>query len=178
MEDTVHTKEKIRSVENPKSDTLFHIWELTISWINGSLKMLSNDDLKESILPGKNHGVWILGHLIESEDELSTFLGKGSMLFPSYLDLFGQGSKLQPLESYPPIEELRSHWKNVISKNETMLKEMKDSELEEPHCQRSENEPNDFFQTKGRCVAIWSLHQMYHNGQLAILISKVGKMKY
>ncbi len=178
MENADNPKEKIIPTDNPKSETLFHVWQLTTSWINGNLKILSNEDLIESIIPGKNHGVWILGHLIESEDELSTFLGKGSMLFPSYLELFGQGSKLQPVDLYPSLEELRSHWKNVVSKNETILKEMKDTELEEPHCQRSENDPNDFFQTKGRCIAIWSLHQMYHNGQLAILISKAGKMKY
>jgi hypothetical protein len=165
-------------MENPKTDTLYRVWELTTSWINGSLKMISNKDLNESILPGKNHGVWILGHLIESEDELSTFLGKGPMLFPSYIELFGQGSKLEPIEFYPSAEELRTNWKEVISKNEIMLKEMKDSELDEPHCQRIKEDPNDFFQTKGRCIAIWSLHQMYHNGQLAILLSKAGKMKY
>lgn len=150
-------------------------WKINTDWISNNLNSLSDEDLKLSFAEGKNHGVWILGHLIESEDELSEFLGKGSMMYPGYLELFGQGSKLLPVSEYPEISLLRKQWIEVRNKNDTIIKEMKDVEWNEPHCGKGQGQ--DFFKTKGRCIYIWNLHQAFHNGQLTILLSFSGKAK-
>lgn len=147
------------------------------NWTSGNIKTLSDEDLKKSYAEGKNHGVWILGHLIESEDELSKFLGKADMLFPEYEETFGQGSTLEKVENYPFISKLREQWSIVLEKNKGVLSNMLDSELDEPHCMPMDSSLSDFFKTKGRCMMIWILHQMYHTGQLAILVSLAGKSK-
>ena len=164
-------------MENPKIKTLFEQWQIMANWTSGNIKALSDEDLKKSFAEGKNHGVWILGHLIESEDELSKFLGKGDMLFPEYEDMFGQGSKLKGIEHYPHISLLREQWSKVLDKNREMYSKFSDSELDEPHCIQFDSQLNDFFKTKGRCLMIWILHQMYHTGQLAILVSLAGKSR-
>jgi uncharacterized damage-inducible protein DinB len=56
-----------------------------------------------------------------------------------------------------------------------MIEGITDSELDEPHCNQSATNLNDFFRTKGRCLMIWILHQKYHTGQLAVLSSLSGK---
>jgi len=60
-------------------DVYFDFWKSMVRWVNMYLN--------------KNHGVWILGHLIASEDDLSEYLGKGPMAFPNYQTLFKQSSK-------------------------------------------------------------------------------------
>jgi len=164
-------------MENPKIEILFQQWQIMANWISGNIKTLSDEDLKKSYAEGKNHGVWILGHLIESEDELSKFVGKGDLLYSEYEELFGQGSQLLPVDCYPPVSQLREQWKKVLDKNKEMYMGMVDSELDEPHCMQSDSQLNNFFKTKGRCLMIWILHQMYHTGQLAILISLSGKSR-
>ena len=71
-------------------------WKTTASWITGHLDSFTDDELALEIAPGKNHGVWILGHLIESEDDLSKYIGKGEMIFPHYEEIFGQGIVATP----------------------------------------------------------------------------------
>jgi hypothetical protein len=144
-------------------------WKTTASWITGRLDSFTDDELALEIAPGKNHGVWILGHLIESEDDLSKYIGKGEMIFPHYEEIFGQGSILRPAHDYPPVAQLRREWKQVLAKNDALLAAMTDEEWNEPHTQLCAGETDDFFRTKGRCVSIWCLHQMYHCGQLGAL---------
>ena len=78
-------------------------YEMMNEWIKGIIDPLSEDDLKMEVTPGKNHGVWLLGHLIVSEDDFSEYMGKGKAIFPEYINLFGQGSKLLPPGEYPPV---------------------------------------------------------------------------
>jgi hypothetical protein len=164
-------------MENPVSHYFLQQWRVMAGWTSGTINALNDEDLREELSPGKNHGVWILGHLIESEDELSVFLGKEPFLFPEYETLFGQGSKLLPVGDYPSAVILREQWKAVLAKNERILSQMTDAEWDEPHARLKEGE-DDFFKTKGRCIGIWNLHQNYHNGQLASLLARAGKSKY
>lgn len=164
-------------MDNPISKKFHEQWKMMTGWLTANIEKLSDDDLKQSILPGKNHGVWILGHLIESEDELSKVLGKAPMLFPEYEQMFGQGSKLEPVDFYPSIDTLKKQWKEVVAKNDKALSKMTDAEWDEPHATVAEFGENDFFKTKGRTIMIWNLHQEYHNGQLSVLVMLAGKSK-
>ena len=164
-------------MNNSLSKLLAKQYMESAGWADWILRTLSDDDLKLEIAPGKNHGVWILGHLIASDDDFSVFMGKGDLLFPDYYEMFGQGSKLQPVENYPPIPLLREQWKTIIEKNRKIYSELQDQELNEPHG-RMENPEKDFFKTKQRIIFYWQLHQMYHAGQLSIILSKVGKALY
>lgn len=150
---------------------------MLIGWINDSLNSLSDEDLKLELSEGKNHGIWILGHLIASDDDLSEFLGKGGMLFPEYQEMFGQRSKLMPPENYPDAVLLRKHWDEVSKKNLKIYSELKDKELDEHHALINDIE-RDYFKTKARVIMAWLIHQAYHEGQLAMLVSKAGKSKY
>jgi hypothetical protein len=159
-----------------KANFLHEQWKISSGWISNIINSLTDDELKMEIIAGKNHGVWIIGHLIESEDDLSKYLGKEPMIYPEYEEMFGQGSKLKSPEEYPPAAQLREEWKKVVEKNNKLILTVSDEEWNEPHC--LDSGPDDFFQTKGRCIMIWILHQMYHAGQLAMILSKAGKADF
>lgn len=164
-------------MENPVSKKFTHQYEMMVSWISDTINGLSDDDYKLELSPGKNHGVWILGHLIVCDDDFSVYMGKGDLLYPKYSNVFGQGSKLQPVDKYPAVFELRKYWDEVCKKNKSIYIELKDSEFDEPHA-LVKNPETDFFKTKGGVIMAWQLHQMYHAGQLGILLSRAGKSKF
>jgi len=158
-----------------KTDVYFNFWKSMVSWVNMYLNGLDNEDLKMELMPNGNHGVWILGHLIASEDDLSEYLGKGAMLFPLYQDIFKQGNKVQAVEKYPAIDVLRNCWKQVVDKNNDIYLKITDVELSEPHQKIKGKIEEDYFKTKEGCLKNWILHQMHHAGQLSVLRTISGK---
>jgi hypothetical protein len=145
------------------------------SWVNVYLKNLTDEELTHEILPGKNHGVWMLGHLIASDDDLSLYLGKGPRLYPEYEGVFTQGSRLKPAGEYPAPSVLREQWYNVVEKNKKIYSELKDEELLQPHEMLKGKIGDDYFKTKGNVAINWLLHQLYVTGQLSVLRLACGK---
>jgi uncharacterized damage-inducible protein DinB len=165
-------------MENRASKHFYEQWQMLVrDWIGGWLNSLSDEDLKTEISPGKNNGVYILGHLIVSDDDFSKYMGKGGYLFPEYRKMFGQNSKCLPPENYPPVSELRVAWKKVCDKNRKIYEELTDEELEQPHAliEDPAHPEKDYFRTKGRIIMAWQLHQAYHVGQLGVIHAKLNK---
>ncbi len=152
-------------------------YRMMLEWVDGQLNALSDEEYNLELSPGKNTGIWILGHLVVSDDDFSVFLGKGELLFPEYTEVFGQGSKLQKAEIYPSVSKLKEAWKKVSEKNLEIYSGLTDKELNEPHSM-VKNYETDYFKTKDKVIMAWHLHQAYHAGQIAILVSRVGKNKY
>jgi uncharacterized damage-inducible protein DinB len=150
---------------------------MMIEWVDIYIKLLSDEEFEMELNPGRNHGVWIFGHMITSDDDFSHYLGKGNFMFPEYQDLFGQGSKLQPVNNYPKVSKLREQWGLVCEKNKKVYESLRDDEFEEAPENMSE-EMKKFFSTKGKVVMAWQLHQMYHCGQLGVIASRTGKKMF
>lgn len=146
-----------------------------VSWIDLYLGRLTDDDLREEIAPGRNHGIWLLAHLIASDDDLAIYLGRGAELFPEYQGVYSQGRPLVPVHECPPVALLREQWRQVCAKNNELLGDMRDMELDEPHCRLQGAAEDDVFKTKGGCILNWTLHQQYHCGQLGVLLGQRGK---
>lgn len=164
-------------MENKAAAVLAHQYRMMVEWVTEYIDALSDEDLKMELSPGKNHGVWILGHMIVSDDDFSVYMGKGELLYPRWSEKLGQRSKLMPPENYPPVPELREMWKKVCEKNFKIYETITDEELPQHHALYKASEP-DYFKTKDRVIMSWQLHQMYHAGQLAVLLSRAGKSKY
>ena len=143
-------------------------------WVDMYLNELSDEELKCEIIPGKNHGVWIVGHLVASDDTLTEYLGYGPVLFPE-TQRFAQCSTLIPVEECPPPSVLRNQWKKVCEKNEAAYQLLRDDDLDQPHAMLKGNIEDDYFKTKQGVIINWTLHQVHHAGQLALLLSKFGR---
>ncbi|MEZ4821217.1 MAG: hypothetical protein R2942_01950 [Ignavibacteria bacterium] len=70
-----------------------------------------------------------------------------AIMFPQYYEVFGQGSKLLPPESYPPVSELKEAWKKVCDKNRKIYSELTDDELQQQHALVKDFD-KDYFKTK------------------------------
>jgi len=161
-------------MENILAKKFYQQYVMMIEWVDIYIKMLTDEEFEMELSPDKNHGVWIFGHLITSDDDFSYYMGKGNFMFPEYQDLFGQGSKLQPVKNYPEVSKLKEQWKSVCEKNKKIYESLKDEEFEESP-ENMTDEMKKYFITKGKVVMAWQLHQMYHGGQLSVLASRTGK---
>jgi len=150
---------------------------MMVEWVNNYINPLSDKEFEMELSPGKNHGKWILGHLITSEDDFSHYMGKGDFLFPEYQELFGQGSKLQSPDKYPDVSKLKEQWKEVFEKNKKIYENLSDDELDEIP-ENLSGGMGSYFTTKGKVIMAWQLHQMYHGGQLSVLASRAGKKMF
>jgi hypothetical protein len=159
---------------NPRATLLQEQFHFMLAWVNMYLDELTDEELRSDIIPGKNHGVWILGHLVASDDTLSEYLGYGPTLFPE-TQRYAQGQLLLPVDECKPPSVLRDEWKKVCEKNETIYQRLTDAELDEPHAMLQGNPENDYFKTKQGVIINWSLHQVHHAGQLALLLAKFGR---
>lgn len=164
-------------MENSTSQKFAQQYKMMTEWVNIYIGELSDEEFKMELSPGKNHGIWILGHLITSDDDFSVYMGKGDLLFPEYAELFGQGSKLQPAESYSEVSILKERWKQIIEKNNKIYVDLKDSELEETP-ENMTGDMENYFKNKGKVIMAWQLHQMYHGGQLSVLVARSGKKMF
>lgn len=162
------------NAENPRSKLLLDQYKAMRGWVNMYLHELSDEELRSEIIPGKNHGVWILGHLVASDDTLSEYLGYGPQLFPE-TQVFTQSKQLIPVDKCKHPSILRDEWKKVCEKNETIYRQLTDSELDQPHALIQGNLEDDYFKTKQGVTINWTLHQVHHAGQLALLLAKFGK---
>ncbi|MCB0725766.1 MAG: DinB family protein [Ignavibacteriae bacterium] len=163
-------------MENPVAKHLMMQWEWMLNWVNGPLGSLSDEDLLNTITESGNSGIWILGHLVISDDDFSLYMGKGDFIYPGYREYFASGSVQRPVNDYPPVKELREAWINVCEKNRTIYLSLTDEELEQPHA-RINVEGEDFVKTKAEVAGVWQFHQVYHAGQLGVLLSKIRKQK-
>jgi len=155
-------------MSNAASQKLAEHYHNMVDWVNWQIEDLTDEEMRQSIAPGTNHGIWLLGHLIVSDDDLGIYLGKGDRLFPELFATFGQSSQCLAPEKYPTLPELKEMWKKVSERNHEMLLELSDEDLYQPHARFQDNE-RDFFKTKFRVISFWILHQQYHAGQLGLL---------
>ncbi|MDK9699700.1 MAG: DinB family protein [bacterium] len=163
-------------MENQVTKRFADHYKNMVDWVNWQIDDLSEAEMQQTVAPGTNHGIWLLGHLIVSDDDLGAYLGIGEKQYPDLFPVYGQGSKCKPPSSYHSLSELKAMWKAVSDRNIDMLSQFSDDELDKPHAQVKDPD-RDFFKTKFRVISFWILHQQYHAGQLGLLNAVMMKKR-
>jgi hypothetical protein len=144
-------------------------WYGSILNLNKQLSDLNDDQLQKEIVPGKNRGIYILGHLIAVHDDMLILLGIGEKLFPQLNEPFiKQADKVAT--QIPSATELRIMW----AKQNEVLKDKFDkittAEWFTKHTAVSEE---DFLKEPHRnklnIIITRTSHLQYHTGQLVLL---------
>ncbi|MFI5153625.1 MAG: DinB family protein [Chitinophagales bacterium] len=93
-------------------------WDNYVKRADSLFNSLSDEQLKKEISPGKNTGIYLLGHLVAVNDTMIPIFGLGERLY-KYLDnAFVETPDKSGME-LPPVSELRKYWTNL---NETLAK--------------------------------------------------------
>jgi hypothetical protein len=75
---------------------------------------LSDEQIMREVSPGRNRGVYLLGHLTAVHDKMLPLLGMGEPLYPELYELFVTSPDKAKAE-IPPISALKLSWKKVNS---------------------------------------------------------------
>lgn len=129
-----------------------------------------NDELLESeIAPGKNRGVYLLGHLTAVNDNLFRLFGLGERMHADLDKIFLDKPDKSGL-AFPSTADLRAYWKEV---NEKLVSEFGKMTTDDWFNRHSAVSPDDFrkepHRNKLNVLLNRTSHQAYHLGQLILL---------
>ncbi|WP_295718689.1 DinB family protein [Mucilaginibacter sp.] len=147
-------------------------WELQNTRLNALLNKLTDDQLSAQTAPGRNSGIYLLGHLAAVSDGLFTFLELGDRLYPQLDEIFLKNSDTSGLEK-PSIADIKEYWNHV---NTTLKQKFDAMQPEEWFTKHSAVSAEDFakepHRNKLNILINRTIHQGYHMGQLTYLVKK------
>jgi len=158
-------------------DTIFvkmvlSAWQMQNTRVNELLATLSDEQLSAETAPGRNTGIYLLGHLAATNDRLFTLLDLGERLHPELDEIFID-SPDKSGKKMPSINELKTYWMEINNKLTDSFNKMQPAEWFMRHTTISEE---DFLKEPHRnklsVLITRATHQSYHLGQMAYLKKK------
>lgn len=144
-------------------------WNSRLEAANRTFDSLSDDDLQKEVSPGRNRGLYLLGHLSVVHDKMLPLLNFESQAYPHLEEAF-LSKPDRFVSQIPSIKELREIWKAVNSKLASHFSKLSTDEWFHKHTAVSEE---DFVKEPHRnrlnVVIGRTNHLQYHIGQVALI---------
>lgn len=144
-------------------------WQLQNSRFNALLDKLSDEQLAQETSPGRNTGVYLLGHMAAVHDAMLPVLGFGDKLYPELEEVFIKNPDKSGLPK-PATSTLREYWKNV---SQTLDKHIDETEVEEWFSRHNSVSEEDFakepHRNKLNIIINRTNHLSSHMGQMIYL---------
>jgi hypothetical protein len=140
---------------------IFDRWYAQIKNFDAALNSITDEQLQKEIAPGKNRGIYLLGHLIAVHDDMLILLGLGDKLYPELNEPFIK-SPDKTVNQIPSAKELRAYW----SKQNEVLAQKFDS-----------LQPDEWFQ-KHTAVSDEDFAKEPHRNKLNIIITRTSHLSY
>ena len=148
---------------------ILNAWSSHIKQADSLFSSLSDEELTRQVAPGKNTGVYLLGHLTAVHDGMIPLLGLGDPFFPQLEEVFVKEADNSGLP-VPSTQELRKFWTAVNRSLDEHFTAMKPEVWFMKHSAISEE---DFVKEPHRnrlnIVVNRTNHLAWHVGQLALL---------
>lgn len=144
-------------------------WDSQVKQMNKFVEAFTEEQWQMPIAPGKNRGVYVLGHLAAVNDYMLSLFGFQERIHPEWEHFFIRTPD-NPNSEYPTLNELKLYWNTV---NETLARYFEKVEPEAwfaRHMSVSEEvflrEPH---RNKLNVLISRTNHLSYHIGQLILL---------
>ena len=140
---------------------IFDRWYALIKNCDELLNTLTDEQLLKEIAPGKNRGIYLLGHLIAVHDDMLRLLNFGYAFYPALYEPFLK-SPDKAVADIPSVKELRAMW---TKQNEVLTEKF------------NSLEPNDWFE-KHTAVTAEDFVKEPHRNKLNIIITRTTHLAY
>jgi len=144
-------------------------WNSEINNFTDIINAISDDQLMKEIAPGKNRGIYLLGHIVAVHDDMFPILNFGNKLYPELIGTFLK-SPDKAVAQIPSATELRTAWKLV---NEQMAEKMSSLSADDWFQKHNSVSAEDFVKEPHRnklnVIISRTNHLCYHTGQLVLL---------
>jgi hypothetical protein len=133
------------------------------------LEKISDEKLQNEISPGRNRGIYLLGHLAAVHDMMIPLLNLGNRFYMQLDEAFIKNAD-KIINDTTTATELRSYWKNINSILSDHFNKMQPEQWFEKHNSVSaEDFIKEPHRNKLNVIISRTNHMSYHIGQLALL---------
>lgn len=148
---------------------VFDRWNTLIKNADTLINDLSNEQFQREVSPGKNTGLYLLGHLIAVHDDMIPILNLGEKEYPDLFEMFVKSPDKSTVKK-PDIEDLKIIWNNQLKSLNLKFEGITPNEWFEKHNSVSiEDFINEPHRNKLNIISTRSTHLAYHVGQLILL---------
>lgn len=144
-------------------------WQKQINATNKIFDNLSDEELMHEVAPGRNRGIYLLGHLAAVHDRMLPLLGFEESKYPELKAIFLDAPD-KTVEAIPSAAELRQQWHDV---NEALSNHMKTLPTDEWFTRHANISEEDFIKEPHRnrlnVLLDRTIHLSNHRGQLLLL---------
>ena len=144
-------------------------WNSQLARTNELINNLTADQLHGQVSPGRNSGIYLLGHLTAVHDALFPLLGFGQKLYPEMENIFIKNPDNSGLEK-PSVAEVISAWKAVDLKLSQEMAALTPEDWMQRHTSVSEEDfKKEPHRNRLNVLVSRTNHLSYHRGQLIFL---------
>ncbi len=144
-------------------------WDAQNKYLNNLVDSLTDEQLQNEIAPGRNTGIYLLGHLTAVSDALLPLLGFGERLFPALEEVFVKSPDKSGLEM-PTVTELKQNLAAVNVKLSTAFQSCTVDEWLSKHTAvTAEDFVKEPHRNKLNVVISRTNHMANHIGQMILL---------
>jgi uncharacterized damage-inducible protein DinB len=154
---------------------VLNAWTSQTRAITGFFAKHSDEAYLQEVAPGRNRAIYLLGHLVASNDGLLPLLGFGERLYPQLEEIFLR-SPDRMVADLPSLAELKDYWTKVSDALSARFVTLSPAQWLERHTKVS---AEDFVldPKRNRLTVLLSRtsHMSYHLGQLTFLKPAVAE---
>jgi len=148
---------------------IFDRWNASLANFDTLLNSLSDEQLQNEIAPGKNRGIYLLGHLIAVHDDMLILLDLGEKLYPELYEPFLKFPD-KTTSQIPTVSELRNFWTTHREVLNQKFSSLQTEEWFEKHTAVSaEDFAKEPHRNKLNIIITRTSHSQYHTGQVRLL---------
>ncbi len=147
-------------------------WFSLIKGFTTVLSELSDEELQKEIVPGRNRGIWLLGHMVAEHDDMLRLLDWGPQQYPHLHKPFIE-SPDKTVADLPSTQELRANWTEQIAYMTPKINAMTVAGWFEKHTAVSaEDFVKEPHRNKLNIMLTRCTHMASHHGQLMLRVKK------
>ena len=144
-------------------------WDAQNNFLNKLISSFTDEQLAKEIAPGKNTGIYILGHLIAVSDGMLPLLGFGDRQFSEMEEVFIKNPDKSG-QVFPSVTELKQRLEAVNTKLNNHFKSTEANEWLSRHTAvSSEDFVKEPHRNKLNVVINRTGHMAYHIGQMRLI---------
>jgi len=144
-------------------------WNASIENCNKLLNAVNDEQLQREVAPGKNRGIYLLGHLIAVHDSMLVLLNMGEKKYPELSKAFLEEAD-KVVTEIPSAKDLRSKWNEQKEEMKQKFERLTSDNWFERHTSVSEEDfAKEPHRNKLNILLTRTTHLQYHIGQLVYL---------
>lgn len=144
-------------------------WDASLKNFDSLLNTLDDATMQKEVAPGKNRGIYLLGHMVAAHDDMLVLLAMGERKYPALQEPFLK-SPDKAVADIPAVTDLKKCWADQCELIKQEFAKLQPEQWFEKHTAVSaEDFVKEPHRNKLNVVITRTTHLTYHTGQLALL---------